>query len=419
MDYINRLADSELDLALESMGGVLVEGLMGVGKSELCKQRAKRVVNLQISPNDRQLVDTAPEILLSGPYPTLIDEWQASPNIWNQVRDAIDSTRQKGRFLLTGSATPDYDKTRHPGITRIGRLRLRPFSMVEAQESDGSVSIRQLFAGKQADVLDGRRVQSIGPALDAILKGGLPGNLGEPILVAQRSMRNYVNQIPLLQMPLIAAEKRSPLVMEALLQSLARRLGSELKIAAITRDMAELGIQVAETTVAEYVAILERLFIVEKVPAWFTHLRSKTRLTKGNKLYFADPSMAAALLGAGRESLLGDLETTGFLFENLVHRDLSVFMDLMDGRILHYRDAANLEADFILRLQDGRWAPIEVKLGASRAQQGIENLEKLVAKLDPSQTKEPTFKAVITTGEHSYQDKKTGTWVISIYNLGF
>jgi len=417
MKYVTRLIEAELESTLQAVGGVLVEGLMGSGKSELCKQRARRVVNLQLSTNDRELAEIAPEALLDGPYPTLIDEWQAAPNIWNQVRNAIDSSPEKGRFLLTGSATPAYDATRHPGVARIARLRLRPFTLVEAGHSDSSVSLAALFSGEQDKPKSTLRVNGIEQILDLIVQGGLPDVQTLSSDQARRAMQAYVQQIPLIQMPLIMSDRRSPRVMEALLRALARQLGSELRVARLCRDMAAAGVQVAESTVADYLFVLERLFLVERVPAWFTHLRSKVRLTTTDKVYFADPALAAALLGASPDDLLADLETTGFLFENLVLRELAVLVGLLDGQLMHYRDASNLEVDFVLKLPNGDWAPIEVKLGPARVGQGIAAIERLVRKLDPLH-KPPRFMAVITTGGNSYLDPTSGVWVISVHHLG-
>lgn len=417
MEYLPRLIDAELDSTLEVIGAVLVEGLMGCGKSRLCSQRAEKVINLQLDKNARDLVDIEPGALLTGPYPTLFDEWQAAPNIWNQIRHDVDQNRAKGRFLLTGSATPDFDKTRHPGSGRFARLRLRTFTLQESGDSDGSVSIRSLVQGKAKAAPSELFNSGISKALDAMLRGGFPEHLNHDPGAAQKIMKTYVRQIPLLEAPLLSGGRKSPKVMLDLLKALARQLGSELVVARIQKDLDATGSSVDASSLADYLDLLERMFVIERVPAWFGHLRSKVRLSQTDKFYFADPAIPAALLEADKVSLYGDLETTGFLFENLVFRELAVISEMLGATLFHYRDKSNLEVDFVMRLSDGRLVPIEVKLGPSRVKDGIATLTKFEQKLDPDMY-EIAFKAVITTGEYSYENKAAGAWVISVHHLG-
>jgi predicted AAA+ superfamily ATPase len=418
MAYIPRLVERTLDDLLLTMGGVAIEGPMGAGKSELCRQRAKRVIQLDVDSNSRALVETEPSALLTGPYPTLFDEWQVAPGIWNQVRSHIDNPGGKGLFLLTGSATPETDSTRHPGIMRIGRIRLAPLTLAESSVSDSSVSLERLFNNEQAPNGNRQLVKGILPALHGIIRGGFPEVAHSELAQAQRSMKNYVEQIPSLNMAYLGDSRRSPALMSSILASLARLMGSELKIARVVRELADRGTEADNNTVSSYLHLLKKMFLIDEIEAFYPHLRSQVRVTSGRKIYFADPALPAALLRADPQSLLDDLETAGFLFENLVYRDLSVFMSILSGDITYYRDKSNLEVDFILRLADGRWAPIEVKLGASRAADGISNLHRLQAKIDTEKMPKPAFKAVITTGEYSYFDKKNDAWVISVYHLG-
>lgn len=417
MEYVPRLLEQELKLELQALGGILVEGVMGCGKSELCRQIAKRVINLEIDDSARELVGSDASLLLDGPYPTLFDEWQSAPKIWNQIRHDIDANRAKGRYLLTGSAAPKQDQTRHPGVGRIGRMRLRPFTLQESGVSDGTISIGALATGNQVANPRSQRVSGITPAIHSILRGGFPEQLRATVDQAQRAMRNYVRQIPARGFEALIERPRSPQTTEAILLALARLLGSELRYSSITRDVVASGVSADPGTIAAYIDLLQRAFILERVPAWFGHLRSKVRISQTDKYYFADPSLAAAVLQADESSLIGDLETTGFLFENLVFRDLTVIAEALGGRLFHYRDKNNLEVDFILRFKDGGIAPIEVKLGTNRIPEAIKNLSRFEEKIDPA-TARLAFKAVITTGEFSYQDKESGAWVVSIHHLG-
>lgn len=417
MTYIPRLIEHELEQTLEALGGVLVEGIMGCGKSELCRQFAKTTYNLETDATARELATSEPQQMLKGPYPTLIDEWQAAPEIWNQVRHAIDLGQAKGLFLLTGSASPKPDKTRHPGVGRIARIRLRPFTLQESGFSDGSISLRQIINNEKLERGHSQRVGGISPTVREIVRGGFPEQLNASLDLAQRSMRNYVAQIPIRGFGSLIERPRSPITTDAILFALARLLGRELKYSVVARDANARGVSVDPGTVAAYIDLLERAFILERVPAWFGHLRSKVRTTQTDKYYFADPSLAVAVLRADESSLLRDLETTGFLFENLVFRELAVISEILGATLFHYRDKSNLEVDFVMRLSDGRLVPIEVKLGPSRVKDGIATLTKFEQKLDPDMYK-IAFKAVITTGEYSYEDKAAGAWVISVHHLG-
>lgn len=417
MRYIPRLLETELELSLAALGGVLVEGIMGCGKSELCRQFAKTTYNLEVDAVARELVGSDPDLLLNGPHPTLFDEWQAAPGIWNQVRHAIDLGEAKGRFLLTGSAAPKPDKTRHPGVGRIGRIRLRPFTLQESGISDGSISFRTLTEGGKPKGNSGQRITGITPAIHAMIRGGFPEQLNSTLEQAQRAMRNYVAQIPMRGFESLIERPRSPATTDAILFAVARLLGSEMRYAVIARDVQDRGVTVDPGTVAAYIDLFERAYILERVPAWFGHLRSKVRVRQSDKYYFADPSLAVAVLQADESSLIRDLETAGFLFENLVFRELAVVSEMLGAALFHFRDANNLEVDFIIRLGDGRLVPIEVKLGTNRINDGIETLSKFEKKLQPG-TYNIAFKAVITTGQYSYEDKSTGTWVISVHHLG-
>jgi predicted AAA+ superfamily ATPase len=341
-----------------------------------------------------------------------------APGIWNQVRSHIDNPGGKGLFLLTGSATPATDVTRHPGIMRIGRIRLAPLTLAESLVSDSSISLEGLFNQEESSNGNRQLVKGVLPVLKEIVRGGFPEVAHAELTLAQKSMRNYVEQIPSLNMSYLGDSRRSPALMSAILQSLARLIGSELKVARVVRELADRGTDADNNTVSSYLDLLKKMFLIDEIEAFYPHLRSQVRVTSGRKIYFADPALPAALLRADPDSLLNDLKTAGFLFENLVYRDLSVFMSILGGDITYYRDKSNLEVDFILRLADGRWAPIDVKLGANRAMDGFSNLNRLQAKIDTEKMPKPAFKAVITTGEYSYFDKENDAWVLSVYHLG-
>ena len=157
--YRPRIADKLLQTELLSAGAVLVEGAKWCGKTRTAEQAARSIVYMQdqdMADNYLQMAETMPSLLLEGEEPHLIDEWQVTPNLWDTVRFAVDKRGGMGHFILTGSAVPPDDddeskpklKRRHTGTGRITRLRMRPMTLWESGDSNGTVSLCDLFAGK-------------------------------------------------------------------------------------------------------------------------------------------------------------------------------------------------------------------------------------------------------------------------------
>jgi predicted AAA+ superfamily ATPase len=116
------------------------------------------------------------------------------------------------------------------------------------------------------------------------------------------------------------------------------------------------------------------------------------------------------------DDLLGDLHTCGLLFESLCLRDLRIYADALEGNVFHYRDNTNLEIDAIIHLDDGRWGAIEVKLGPSDIPLAVENLKRLVNKMNTDKMKKPSFLMVLTATGIGYQTED-GIWIVPIGNL--
>ena len=163
---------------------------------------------------------------------------------------------------------------------------------------------------------------------------------------------------------------------------------------------------------------LSRLFVVEDLPAWNTHLRSRTSLIRSPKRHFVDPSLAAAALGVGPERYLSDLGAFGFLFESMVVRDLRIYAQAHDADVYHYRDTYGLEADAIIETGDGRWIAAEVKLGGTST---IEHASAALLKLRDRVSKERAATlarlVVITGGRYCYQ-RTDGVAVVPLATLG-
>lgn len=155
------------------------------------------------------------------------------------------------------------------------------------------------------------------------------------------------------------------------------------------------------------------IFLIDDIPAWKPSLRSRSAIRTSSKRQFVDPSIATAVMKMEPESILMDFEYFGFLFESLVTRDLRVYAQSLEGDIFHYRDKDNLEADLIIRLHDGRWAAVEVKLGSKSIEEGAKHLCDLREKVDTSRVGEPAFLMIVTGGEFAYR-RKDGVFVVPI-----
>ena len=312
--YRARLADHELRQRLGAAGAVVIEGPKACGKTATARRAAASEVLLDVDANARRAVAIDPALVLAGAAPRLIDEWQTEPAIWNHVRRAVDDRARPGQFILTGSAVPADDVTRHTGAGRLTRLRLRPMSLFETGRSSGAVSLRALLAG--AAPRSAESAFSIEELAGQVCRGGWPGNLQRSVNQALQANRAYLDEIRRVDVGRVDETRRDPAKVGDLLRSFARNVAT---YAAASTMAADLNNHTADA----YLTALERLMIVEDQPAWAPHLRSRSRLRGAPKRHFVDPSLAVAALRADPDRLLRDLAWFGFLFESLVVRDLA------------------------------------------------------------------------------------------------
>lgn len=411
-DYMPRVSDNLLSKLLESSGAVLVEGAKWCGKTQSSLQFAKSAIYMQDPDEGRAfmlLADSKPSLLLEGNTPRLIDEWQMAPVLWDAVRYAVDKRGSVGQFILTGSVTPET-KTMHTGTGRIARMIMRPMSLFESNESNGSVSIKELFDGK-VDVA-ALSTLTIDKIAIALCRGGWPSAVKMKKNSAQVAI-NYVESIINIDISTADGVERSREKVRLLLQSLARNISTMATDRTIMDDIGANNSSITDKTLNSYLNVLQKLYVVEDVKAWQPSLRSKTAIRTASKRQFVDPSIASAVLRVDSEGLLKDFETFGLLFESLCTRDLRVYAQASDGDIFHYRDKTELESDLIIKLHDGRWAAVEVKLGSSYVDEAAKNLIKLKEKIDESKMRKPSFLMVITGGQAAYK-RDDGVLVIPI-----
>lgn len=415
MNYSPRIVDDELSALLEAAGAVVIEGPRGCGKTATARNIAASEALLDVDEDMRNAVTVNPAVVLNGEVPRLIDEWQLAPAIWNHVRRAVDDRQQWGQFILTGSAIPADDITRHSGAGRFTRLRMRPMSLFELGRSGGEISLASLLAGEQpGSVACDASVEAIA---NDIAIGGWPALRNLTASEARPILRDYIREVSRADVSKIDQTRRDPARVERLLRSLARNVATHVAATTLAADAAGSDGSLNDDTVREYLDVLERLMVVENQPAWATHLRSTHRLRRASKRHFVDPSLAVAALGATPERLLREIRLFGFLFESLVVRDLRIYAQAADAEVFQYRDSGGLEVDAIIEARDGRWAAIEVKLDPSRVDEAAANLLKFARKVDTTISGEPIALAVITSGRYGFK-LESGVHVIPINALG-
>ncbi len=411
--YILRISDTLIKDLLESTGAVLVEGAKWCGKTQSSLQAANSVVYMQDpdeGPGYLAMADTKPSLLLEGEPPLLLDEWQMAPVIWDAVRFAVDKRGLPGQFILTGSATPNDNQTAHTGTGRIARMLMRPMSLCESHESSGEVSIKNLFEGKTD--IGAKSNLTVEQIAHAICRGGWPAAVIS-VKQSSRTAMNYVDAVINFDVQRVDGVEKDPAKVRVLLQSLARNISTTATAKTIMDDMQVNESSITDKTLNSYLNALRRIFVVEDIPAWQPSLRSKTAIRTANKRQFVDPSIATAVMRTNAKGVLQDFETFGFLFESLCTRDLRVYAQANDGVIFHYRDKSNLESDLIIKLNDGRWAAVEVKLGMKQIEEAAANLIKLRQKIDTEKMNQPSFLMVLTGGQVAYK-RSDGVLVVPI-----
>lgn len=413
--YLKRLGDEELQLALKASGAVLIEGAKWCGKTSTAQQAAKSVIFLQDpdqSASYLALADAKPSLLLTGANPRLIDEWQMAPVLWDAVRFEVDKRNELGQFILTGSAVPNDNVTAHTGTGRISRIKMRPMSLFESKESNGSISLGDLF-NNPLKINEATSELSIEQIAFAICRGGWPASLQLEGKAALRMATSYVESVINQDVSEVDSVEKNPERVRLLMRSLARNISTIANYSTIIEDIEATDKSISEKTVSTYINALKRIFVVEDLQAWQPSLRSKTAIRTSEKRHFVDPSIATSIMRTEPEGILKDFEYFGFLFESLCTRDVRIYAQANDGDVFHYRDKSGLESDLIIRLRNGKWAAVEVKLGQKQIEEAAANLLAIKNKIDTEKMGEPSFLMILTGGQFAYQ-RNDGVWVVPL-----
>ena len=357
---------------------------------------------------------TKPSLFLEGEKPRLFDEWQMYPVVWDSIRTDIDHTGLKGQYILTGSARPKEDSVMHSGTGRIAKLLMRPMSLYESLESDGSVSLEDIINGKD---ISGVSKLSFDGIINAMIRGGWPETLNIDGDNKYKVSKDYVKSLLSEEIKTFDGTERNTQKMNAVLKSISRNISTSTSKSTLLNDVkSEFINEISRPTLDDYLNTLEKLYILEYVPATNLNLRSKTPLRVSPKIELVDPSLVIAVLNLKREDLIKDLNFTGFIFENMCMRDLKIYADAIDARLSYYRDKNNFEIDFILETSEGKWGAIEVKLGAGEIPSAASNLISFSEKVDTEKYGKSAFLMVLTAAEYSYK-REDGIYVVSIGNL--
>lgn len=418
-EYKERIIDKKIQLYLQIFGSILIEGPKWCGKTWSGRHNANSEFLVSDSKgnfNNRRIAQLNPELALSGNYPRLIDEWQEVPEIWDAVRGNVDQDNQKGKFILTGSATIDKSKYIHSGCGRIARLRMRPMSLYESRHSSGLISLKDVCEGKMRDVFTGD--VDLMTLLDFVLVGGWPSLMNSTLennyYVAREYIKNVLNE----DIFKVDDVKRDAHKVELLLKSLARNESTTVTNKKLKEDIKDKDLDdVSIDTITDYLNLFNRLYLTENIPPYSSRLRSSLRVKQCEKRHFVDPSLACALLNLTKEKLINDLEFTGFLFESLVERDLLTYVDAFGAKLYHYQDYDNQEMDAIIELEDGSWCGIEIKLGANQIENAANNLIKINKKILQDGQKGARQLIVICGMTNAAYQRKDGVYVIPITAL--
>ena len=415
--YLPRIVDSEIENKLTYIGAILIEGCKWCGKSTTAKVHAKSVIEFQ-NPDNKNNYDTIkntkPSLFLIGDKPRLFDEWQMYPVVWDSIRTDLDKTGKKGEYILTGSARPHEGSTMHTGTGRFSRILMRPMSLYESGESDGKVSLKDIIEHKDISCISNLSLEKL---VSAITRGGWPATLNINNDNKYKIAQDYIDSLIREEVSNIDGVERNPAKMLAVMKSLSRNISTPVNYKTIIDDVKnEFTNELSRPTLDDYITTLEKLYIVEKIPATNLNIRSKIPLRTKEKLELVDPSLAVAALGLTKDDLLKDLNYTGFLFENLAIRDLKVYSEKNDWDLSFYRDKDNFEIDVILRAKNGKWGAIEIKLGAGYVEEAAQNLLKFKNKIDTKKCGEPEFLMVLYGDKYSYK-REDNIYVVSIGNL--
>ena len=405
-DYISRLAEQTLLTKLNSSGCVVVTGPKFCGKSTMCEEFAKSVTALKTT-NSIELAKADPKSALIGANPHLIDEWQKAPEIWNVIKDDLDSDYQFGKYILTGSTTPiEPSKIQNSAAGRITPMMLKPFTLFESKESSGVVSLSGLFNKEYSftTVYDNQNLISLADIAFYICRGGWPIAVKAKKEYAINVTNNYYNGLFTIEDESDEfaefLKNKNVDLLKLVLRTLARNISTQAKNTSMISDIIASGERsvLDDDTFLSYKKTLEDLFVVYDMPAWNLNLRTSVAVRTAPTHHFVDTSIATSALGIKPADLMNDLKSFGFFFEDFAVRDLSVYAESLGAELKHYRDSSGLEVDAIVKLPNGEYGAVEIKIASEKnISEGISSLNSFSKKMKDNELKLPSFRMILTS----------------------
>ncbi|MCD8194684.1 MAG: DUF4143 domain-containing protein [Coprobacillus sp.] len=422
-NYIKRIADDQLDRTLHTIGAVLITGPKQCGKTTTALVKANTVLNFDDENDQRYFMTNKEDVFLMEP-PLLFDEWQEGKGVWDATRRAVDFTRKKGLVILTGSINEKGEKI-HSGAGRITEMKMYPMSLYESGESNGTISLKELF-DNPTKITGGVSSLSVNNLIKAICRGGWPASVTEE---NEEYKYNYAqiiyDSICSSDIRKVDGVKRNKAYAKAILKVYSTHICQPGNMESIYKEIKEItanteNVGISKNTFNSYLNVLRNLYVIDEVDAWCPNIRSRTSLIFHKKLNLVDPSLAVAALGIGPEYFRKDFNTLGFLFESLCIRDLRVYIEPLRGELSYFRTREGLECDAVIHLRDGRYALIECKLTNEGIEKGIKSLntiEEGILEHDKNEKNtikygKPAFKAILTGGKYCY--KKDDVYIIPI-----
>lgn len=418
--YKKRVIDDVIESYLTIAGALCIEGPKWCGKtwtSSIHSNSEFLVGDPKNNFSNRQLAELDPQMILQGPAPRLIDEWQEVPAIWDATRAEVDRRQDKGQIILTGSSTPKKKGILHSGTGRIVKLRMNTMSLYESNDSTGDISLKDLCYGKIENKITGE--VELEKLAYLIVRGGWPANLNID--------SSKINLMPKAYMEGVIEEDLGKLdddfvynkhKVKLLLKSIARNESTTVSNLSLLNDISDNDDEnISRNTVDKYLEALNRLFIFNNQEPFSPNFRSSLRVKQSEKRHFSDPAMACAMLNLTPDKLLEDLNTFGFLFEALVERDLSIYVQSFNAKLYHYQDYKNNELDAVIELEDGNWCAFEIKLGAKKIDEAANNLNKVCNEIIANGEKAPLIKCVICGLSNAAYLRSDGVYVVPITAL--
>lgn len=417
--YKTRLIDKIIEENLEIFGAISIEGPKWCGKTWTALNHSNSVTYLNNTADnyrERELAKMDVNLVLDKDAPELLDEWQEVPALWDAVRYKCDLDKEKGKYILTGSATPVSDKIHHSGAGRICKMKMYTMSLYESGDSSGEVSLMDLFNDNVQNKLV--KKAELSRLAELIVKGGWPETINSSVDASRKITKSYLEALIDKDVNEIDGVKRDKDKMSMLLRSLARNESTICTNSTLINDISDNAskaeLEVSRNTVADYLDVLNKLHIIENQPSYMYKIRSSSNVGKNAKRHFTDPSLGCAALNITPEKLLNDLNTFGLYFEALCERDLRIYAESIDARLFHYREnTTGLEVDSIIEIADGEYGAIEIKLGANQEEEAANNLKRFYNSVEIK----PKFMCIICGLYNAIVRRPDGIYILPITAL--